>query len=221
MARRTDITAADTAHKIRREAVRLFAQYGYAAVSMRKIANAVGVMPGALYHHFPTKQDLLMCLLSEHMDRLHDAWDAHKAGSDFERLDGSAQLSSFISFHIRYHIALPEDVFISMMELRALEAGNFVKIEQSRHAYEQIVKDILNRNIPDRQMQIDDVHVTAMAILSMLTGITGWFNQKGRLSEDEIIACYCRLGARMTGIMPEPARNRQFDASPTPLSIRS
>ena len=75
MARRTDITAADTALNIRREAVRLFAQYGYAAVSMRKIASAVGVMPGALYHHFPTKQDLLMCLLSEHMERLNIAWD--------------------------------------------------------------------------------------------------------------------------------------------------
>ena len=143
MARRTDITAADTALNIRREAVRLFAQYGYAAVSMRKIASAVGVMPGALYHHFPTKQDLLMCLLSEHMERLHIAWDTHKAHCSFETLDASAQLSSFIAFHIRYHIALPEDVFISMMELRALDDGHFAKIEQSRHTYEQIVKDIL------------------------------------------------------------------------------
>ena len=93
MARRTDITAADTALNIRREAVRLFAQYGYAAVSMRKIASAVGVMPGALYHHFPTKQDLLMCLLSEHMEGciLH--------GTPIKRIAALRRLMPLPSYH--------------------------------------------------------------------------------------------------------------------------
>ena len=108
------------------------------------------------------------------------------------------------------------------MELRALDARHFAKIEQSRHTYEQIVKDILMRSPEQPQMKIDDVHVTAMAILSMLTGITGWFNQKGRLSEDDIVACYCRLGARMTGQEPAHTQNRQFDTHLNPsLSIRS
>jgi len=221
MARRTDITAADTALNIRREAVSLFAQYGYAAVSMRQIATAVGVMPGALYHHFATKQELLMSLLCEHMDRLHIAWDSHKTSCKFDRLDATAQLLSFISFHIRYHIALPEDVFISMMELRSLEAENFTKIELSRKAYENIVKDILASNTQDNQMKVDDVHVTAMAILNMLTGVTSWFDHKGRLSEDDIISYYCALGARMVGIEPDITQNQHLDAINPPFSIRS
>ena len=55
MARIAGTIATETACRIRAESLVLFARYGYAAVSMRQIASAVGVMPGALYHHYETK----------------------------------------------------------------------------------------------------------------------------------------------------------------------
>jgi len=107
------------------------------------------------------------------------------------------------------------------MELRSLEAENFTKIELSRKAYENIVKDILASNTQDNQMKVDDVHVTAMAILNMLTGVTSWFDHKGRLSEGDIISYYCALGARMVGIEPDITQNQHLDAINPPFSIRS
>lgn len=41
-------------------AVRLFASAGYDGVSMREVANAVGVTPAALYYHFPDKEQLYL-----------------------------------------------------------------------------------------------------------------------------------------------------------------
>ena len=41
-------------------AIPLFAQSGYAGVSMRDIANAVGIKAASLYHHFPDKQTLYL-----------------------------------------------------------------------------------------------------------------------------------------------------------------
>ena len=38
------------------QCVELFAQRGYAALTMREIARALGVSTGTLYHSFPTKQ---------------------------------------------------------------------------------------------------------------------------------------------------------------------
>ena len=38
----------------------LFAQSGYAGVSMRDIADAVGIRAASLYHHFPDKQALYL-----------------------------------------------------------------------------------------------------------------------------------------------------------------
>jgi AcrR family transcriptional regulator len=42
-----------------RAAARLFATRGYAGTSMRDIAAAVGMLPGSLYYHFPSKDMLI------------------------------------------------------------------------------------------------------------------------------------------------------------------
>ena len=46
-------------------AIPLFAQSGYAAVSMRNIAQKVGVSAAALYHHFPDKQALYFSAMTQ------------------------------------------------------------------------------------------------------------------------------------------------------------
>ena len=54
---------------------RLFARHGYAAVSMRQIAGAVGVQAGALYNYTPDKQSLLFDLMTSHLEDLLTALD--------------------------------------------------------------------------------------------------------------------------------------------------
>lgn len=44
--------------KILNEAIALFAQKGYAGLSMRQLAQEVGISVAAIYHHFPDKQSL-------------------------------------------------------------------------------------------------------------------------------------------------------------------
>ncbi len=43
----------------------LFAKHGYDKVSMRQIAEAVGIKAASLYHHFPDKQALYIMALSQ------------------------------------------------------------------------------------------------------------------------------------------------------------
>ncbi|BAY24395.1 transcriptional regulator [Calothrix sp. NIES-2100] len=43
----------------------LFAQKGYSAITMREIAQGLGVSTGTLYHYFPSKQALFEQLLEE------------------------------------------------------------------------------------------------------------------------------------------------------------
>ncbi|MGB0397732.1 MAG: hypothetical protein ACPGHX_05800 [Candidatus Puniceispirillaceae bacterium] len=44
-----------------------------------------------------------------------------------------------------------------------------------------------------------DPAISAMAILSMLTGITNWYSPEGRLNQPEIETCYSRLVLRSVG----------------------
>ncbi|HCW82588.1 MAG TPA: TetR/AcrR family transcriptional regulator, partial [Rhodobacteraceae bacterium] len=63
MARTQGSHSASTGPKIRASAQRLFAQHGYAAVSMRQIAADVGVQAGALFNYIPDKQAILFELM--------------------------------------------------------------------------------------------------------------------------------------------------------------
>jgi AcrR family transcriptional regulator len=43
----------------------LFAEKGYASITMREIAKGLGVSTGTLYHYFPSKKDLFWQLIEE------------------------------------------------------------------------------------------------------------------------------------------------------------
>ena len=45
--------------RIKREAMRLFVEHGVDAVSMRDIADAVGMKAPSLYAHFRSREDLI------------------------------------------------------------------------------------------------------------------------------------------------------------------
>lgn len=195
MARRAGSTGAETAEKLRNAALELFARSGYAAVSMRAIAAETGVQAGAIYNHFPTKQDLLNELLRVHMETLLNAWEE----AEEKGLAPREALEHFVRFHIRYHLDRSREVFISYMELRSLEDENFSAIERLRRTYERVPRAILEKGAADGSFDIIDPQVTTMAIIAMLNGMTTWFRDNGRLSLDEIEAIYVRLVLRLVG----------------------
>ncbi|MBY4039212.1 TetR/AcrR family transcriptional regulator [Rhodococcus fascians] len=59
--------------EVREGAAKLFVERGYAATTMSRIASELGVLPGSLYHHFDSKEEIAVAIL-EHfagdLDRL-------------------------------------------------------------------------------------------------------------------------------------------------------
>lgn len=195
MARQAGAFGEKTAEAIRKESLMLIAHHGYDAVSMRMIADAVGVQPGALYQYFPNKQQLLVTIMREHMEELLDALAA-------ERIDAEKPvkaLEQFARFHIRYHITRADEVFISYMELRALDPEGFALIEGLRKRYENKLKAILTRGVELAAFKLDEPHVAAMAILAMLTGVNTWYRSGGRLSQKKIEDIYADMVLRSVG----------------------
>jgi AcrR family transcriptional regulator len=60
-----------TRERIVSEALRLFADRGYAATSVAEIEAAAGLSPGAggLYRHFRSKEEVLSTAIREHIER--------------------------------------------------------------------------------------------------------------------------------------------------------
>lgn len=55
------------------EAARLFSMQGYHNTSIRDIVRAIGMLPGSLYCHFSSKEDLLVAVYEEGVRRMLDA----------------------------------------------------------------------------------------------------------------------------------------------------
>lgn len=189
----------ETARRVRKAALKLFARYGYAAVSIRQIATEVGVQPGALYNHFPTKQHILKDLMLSHMSNLFAAWEKDKA----DRSPEQDPLDAFVRFHIRYHLERADEVFIAYMELRNLEPDNFAEIEAARRRYEAILTAILEDGAKAGRYSVANPKVATRAIIAMLTGIPTWYREGGSLSRQEIETLYLTMVRK--SVAPGPA----------------
>ena len=173
--------------------MRLFARQGYAAVSMRQIAAAVGVQAGALYTYTPDKQALLTDLLETHMQDLLAAWQDDPAEPPLLRLE------NFVRFHIGFSLDHPDAVFLSYMELRNLTPENHDRVATLRTRYEDGLDAILRAGIASGDMRLDDPQLARMALIAMLTGVTNWYRDGGRLDRDRIGDIYVSLARGAVG----------------------
>ncbi len=194
MARRMGPDGTRTRKAIQDAAVRLIARYGYEALSMRRLAEEVGLGAAALYRYFPNKQAMLFALLETHMiDLLDSCAKPRRHGSPTERLE------AFTRFHIRYHWPRTDNLFLSYMELRSLTPENFALIEDLRKSYEQEVASILRSGLDAGLFAEMDERVTARAIIALLNGLTTWFRPEGQISKSEIEEIYWNMVARVVG----------------------
>ena len=189
MSRTAGSSGKKTLAAIREAGLDLIHERGFEAVSLRQLAARVGLQPGSLYNHIETKQDLLFDLIHNHMVTLLQSVDAELDGIE----DPLARLKAFIAFHLTYHIERKREVFIGSSELRSLEPKNRKKIVALRRAYEERLCDILERGTEKRLFKIDDIPVSAYAILAMLTGICTWYDAKGRVDRKTLIDIHTRL----------------------------
>ena len=182
-----------TGPRVRAAALRLFAQGGYAAVSMRAIAGEVGVQAGALYNYTPDKQSLLFDLMRGHMK---DLLAQMPEGADDDPL---TRLRSFVEFHLAFHADRPDEVFIAYMELRNLEPDNFAQIEVLRRSYEDQLEAILKEGVARGVFAVADTKIATLAVIAMLTGVNTWFRAGGRLSLAQVSAQYWDMVRKAVG----------------------
>lgn len=196
MARTVGSSGEKTRAALDAAALDLIARHGFEAMSMRDLAAAVGVGAPALYRYHPTKQDLLDALISAHMADLDiSVTNALKAAGDRPQ----HQLSAFVANHLDFHLARRLATQIANLELRSLNRDRLSRILKARNAYERRLRDILRAGNASGAFDVQDVPLTAMAIIQMLTGVIVWFRPDERLSLNDVTQTYLAMVARLVG----------------------
>lgn len=92
----------DTADRILRAARKLFERGGAEAVSMRRVAEAAGITPMAIYRHFKSRDDLLKRIGDDGFEAIASHWHARNTGSDV-----LARVMSLQRIYLDYALAHP------------------------------------------------------------------------------------------------------------------
>ncbi|MCE7795696.1 TetR/AcrR family transcriptional regulator [Sphingobium sufflavum] len=198
MVRTTGSSGIRTLASVREAGVELIYTHGYEAMTLRMLASAVGVQPASLYKYFDTKQGLLFALLRDHLEALNTALAEAlpDGGTAAHRLD------AFVTFHVAYHMERKREVSLANFELRSLSDENKPAIVALRRAYEAPLIAILEDGVAEGAFVLADSHVTAFAMLSMLTGVCTWYDRHGPRQRDEIIAMHLAMARGMVGLAP-------------------
>ncbi len=195
MARTTGSHGARTEEAIRTAAIELIAARGFEAMTLRELAEKVGIQPGTIYRYFPSKAQLLVDLLIEHLVFLLEQWQRTRPDTD----DPVERLRAFIDFHIRSHTLRRREVFVANMELRSLAPADRRRVVALRRRYEDLLTEILGDGIERGAFRLPDARIATFAILAMLTGVGSWFRDGGRLGKRELIDLYTRMVMQCVG----------------------
>ncbi|MEH2194377.1 MAG: TetR/AcrR family transcriptional regulator [Nostoc sp.] len=168
----------------------LFAQKGYGSITMRQIAEGLGVSTGTLYHYFPSKQALFEQLVQEICEQ--------DLSAAFAELEGSQTLQEGMEAIGRYLVA-NEDYFIKWTYIwidfcQHQDSKEMLKnsvFKRTNERYQQAVCDFLGIQDP----------VLACFVLSFLDGLIMeklWGNERIDFMEQCSL-----LGKMLTAYLPQ------------------
>jgi TetR/AcrR family transcriptional regulator, cholesterol catabolism regulator len=150
-----------------------FAERGYHATSMRDLAAATAMTPGAIYFHVPSKQALLLAVYEEGVQRLLDRVEAAaaKERAPWARLEKAvaAHLESILdaSAYARVLIRiLPSDAPEIAAELKGL-----------RDRYEARLNRYFSAITLPRER---DSTIARLALLGAMNWTPVWYRERGR-----------------------------------------
>lgn len=171
----------NTADRIAHVALTILAKEGTEAVSMRRVAEAVGITPMAIYHHFPSREALLNTITDREFAKLLSYIQAHPLNGGVEN-----RLLAIMEGYVDYAFAQPR-VFDFVFSRPRAGARQFPKDFRARLSPTlNPVADLLAAEMEKGFLKKDDVWEVAFALWAHVHGYVMLY-RAGRiaLSEEE------------------------------------
>lgn len=162
-------------------AATLFKERGYSAVTMRDLAETLGIKAASLYNHIHSKQEILELLVIT----LAEKFTLGMQEIMEMPVSASEKLRKAIEFHI--------DITIHNSEALAALNNDWMHLEEKlpyflkmRDDYEQNFRTIIETGMNNGEFEKRDVEIVLFALLSTLRNLYLWYARKGRISEDTL-----------------------------------
>lgn len=170
-------------------AAQVFRQKGYHGASMEDIAAAVHLRKASLYHHFSSKQEILL----EILDRALQLLLVKISNITKQDISADKKLRLMIRQYLQILAENVDLAAVLLFEHRALERRQHVRHVPNRDKFETLWKDVLAEGASKKVFQCDDPPMVVRALLGQMNWTITWFSPDGEKSIEEIADDYSNL----------------------------
>ena len=180
-----------------------FVERGYAAVSIRDIAQRAGMSMSALYHYYPGKQDLLVAILDEGV-AAYFATCEQALGEVGD--DPAERLEALVTATVRFRTEHPVKSSITLTEERSLDPDHLKAYRESVARGTRQFQQAIEAGVADGLFTTPYPDDARRAVIAMCNAISQWWRPEGELTQRDLVEHYVALAFALVEYRPRTAR---------------
>jgi AcrR family transcriptional regulator len=189
--------ATPTKRRILLAGLKLFAERGYHATSIRDIAAGAQVQSASLYSHFASKEAILAELVLIGHDEHHRELLSALLGSG---VDPRQQLVALVRAHVLGHCRYPTLAVVANHEMMQLSEEALAPAGALRRHSEAILLELLTQGEQQGSFHLAHLDATRAAVATMGSSVATWYSAyRDHFTPDELADAYAALALRMVG----------------------
>ncbi|EFF88575.1 transcriptional regulator [Streptomyces sp. e14] len=175
-------------------ALSCFVEHGYHGTTIRTVASRARLSVPGLYHHYASKQALLVAIVSHAMDELWRRSTAalEEAGDDVRR-----RLDLLVECLVLFHAHRRDLAFIASSEIRSLTGEARTTYIAARDRQQRLMDHVIEDGVARRAFTTPYPREAARAVVTMCTGVSQWYRAEGEHTPQALAERY-RAMVRMT-----------------------
>ncbi|MEJ0104767.1 MAG: TetR/AcrR family transcriptional regulator [Bacteroidota bacterium] len=167
---------------ILQKAAAMFREKGFAATSMRDLAESVGIEAASLYNHIRSKNEILEAICFNVANRFNENLETIEASHE----NSIQKLETLLRFHIRQMVDNYEEVYVSDREWKHLEEPYLSNFQNQRRSYRKRFANIIEDGIQKKEIKKIDASTAVLIILHAISGIESWHRSKEKINGEEL-----------------------------------
>ena len=167
---------------ILKKAAQMFRDKGFAATSMRDLAETVGIEAASLYNHIRSKNEMLESICFDVANRFTLFMDQLelKEGSPIKKIE------TLLRYHIRQMFDHFEEVIVSDREWKHLDEPYLSNFHNQRRTYRKRFAALIEEGIKKNEINNIDAPTVVIIMLHAVNGIESWHRSRAKISEKEL-----------------------------------
>jgi len=167
---------------ILKKAANMFREKGFAATSMRDLAETVGIEAASLYNHIRSKNEMLETICFDVANR----YNLYMDELELSEAKTTDKVETLLRFHIRQMIDHYEEVVVCDREWKHLDEPYLSNFHNQRRTYRKRFAAIIEEGIQKNEIKKIDAPTAVLIMLHSVNGIESWHRSREKINAQEL-----------------------------------